>query len=134
VVDGCAAPFGSSADLPRMQRQIILETFAEERKRAEITRRLGISVNTDDNSLHAAFRSLRHRLTQDADAFTDVDRWLWCDRIEKLPERYAAVLLRRASGKTGERSNFEGDRSNSERDRGKNSRAGAASAVAPARS
>jgi hypothetical protein len=117
-----------------MQRQILLETFVEGRKWAAVARRLGISVDTDDNSLHAAFRSLRHRLTQDADVSADVDRWLWCDRIEELPERYAAVLLRRASGRTGERSTIEGDRSNSERDRGKNSRAGAASAVAPARS
>jgi DNA-binding CsgD family transcriptional regulator len=134
VVDGCAAPFGSSADLPRMQRQIILETSAADRKRAEVARRLGISVNTVDNSLHAAFRSLRHRLTQDADVSADVDRSLWCDRIEELPDRYASALLRRASGKTGECSTTEGDRSNSERDRGKNSRAGAASPVAPARS
>jgi hypothetical protein len=49
--------------------------------------RLGISVNTHDNHLQAAFRSLRHLLTQDADAFTDVDRSLWYDLIEELRQR-----------------------------------------------
>jgi len=105
-------------------------------------------VNTDDNHLQEAFRSLRHLLTQDADAFTDGDRSLWYDLIEELRARYVAARLRRAAGKTGERSNsegersniegdrsnFEGDRSNSERDGGKHSRAVVTSAVLPAKS
>jgi hypothetical protein len=61
-------------------------------------------VNTRDNPLEAAFLSLRHRWTQDADA------------AGKKGER---------SNFEGDRSNFEGDRSNSERDRGKNARAAA---------
>jgi hypothetical protein len=72
---------------------------------------------------------------------TDVDRSFWDDHIGELRERSAVARLRRASGKTGERSNFEGERSNVEGersnfegDRGKSSRAGAASAVSPARS
>jgi hypothetical protein len=91
-------------------------------------------VNPYDNHLQAAFHSLRHLLTQDADVFTQVDRSLWFDRIEELRERYAAKRLRRASAKTGESSNSEGERSNSERDRGKNVGAGAASAASPAKS
>ena len=103
-------------------------------KRAEVGPRLGIRVNTCDNHLQAAFYLLRHRLTEDADEFTDVDRSLWYDLIEELRGRYAAARLRRASGKTGDRSNFEGDRSTSEGDRGKSLGAGAASAASPAKS
>jgi len=74
-------------------------------------------VNTDDNHLQEAFRSLRHLLTQDADAFTDGARSLWYDLMEALRERYVAARLRRAAGKTGEHSNMEGERSNSEGER-----------------
>jgi hypothetical protein len=63
------------------------------------------------------------------------------------PERYEVLRLRRISGKTGERPNFQGERSMSvgersmsvgERsisigERGKNSGAGAASAASPAK-
>jgi hypothetical protein len=95
--------------------------------------RLGISVHAYDNHRQEAFRSSPLLLMQEADAFTDVDRSLWYDLIEKLRERDAASRTCRASGKigerstsTGDRSNFEGNRSNFEGDRGKNSRAGAA--------
>jgi DNA-directed RNA polymerase specialized sigma24 family protein len=64
-------------DLPRMQREIIHETFFEGWKRAEVAPRLGICGNTHDKHLQAAFRSLRHPLTQDADASTSVDRSFW---------------------------------------------------------
>jgi len=125
-----------------------LETVFEERKRAEVAPRRGISVNTDDNHLQAAFPRVAPPLTQDADAFTDGDRSLWYDLIEELRARYVAARLRRAASKTGERSNsegersniegdrsnFEGDRSNSERDGGKHSRAVVTSAVLPAKS
>jgi len=125
-----------------------LETVFEERKRAEVAPRRGISVNTDDNHLQAAFPRVAPPLTQDADAFTDGDRSLWYDLIEELCARYVAARLRRAASKTGERSNsegdrsniegdrsnFEGDRSNSERDGGKHSRAVVTSAVLPAKS
>jgi hypothetical protein len=100
--------------------------------RGEVAPRLDISVNSHDNHLQAAFRALRHPLTEDADASIGVGRRLWYDLVQELPERDAAARRRRASGKTGERSNFEGDRSNlegdrsnSERDRGKNARDGA---------
>ena len=78
-----------------------------------------VCLATRGNSTQAAFPSLRHLLTQDADVFTEVDHSLWYDLIEELRERYAAGRLRCASGKTGERSRSEGDRSNSEGDRGK---------------
>jgi hypothetical protein len=45
------------------------ETFFARRKGAEIVQRVGISVETYDNHLWAAFCSLRHLLTNDADAF-----------------------------------------------------------------
>jgi hypothetical protein len=99
-----------------MQLEIISETFFEGWKRAAVALRLGISVKTYDNRLQAAFGSLRHRLTQDAEVFTEVDRSLWFDRIEELRESDSAARLRRASGKTGDRCNFEGDRSNFEGD------------------
>ena len=51
--------------------------------------------------------------------FTDIDRSLWYDVIEEVHERHETVWRRRASAKTGERSNSEGDRSNSEGDRSK---------------
>src|SRR2546423_15719248 len=79
--------------------------------RAEVAPRLGISVNTHDNHLQAVFHLVRRPLTHDAEVFTDVDRSRLYDLIEELRERYAAARRRRASGKTGERSNFEGDRS-----------------------
>jgi hypothetical protein len=90
-------------------------------------------VYTCDNHLQAAFRSLRHLLTQDAEVFIHVDRSLWFDRVEELRERYAATRLRRDSGKKGESSNsegersiLEGERSSSARERGKSFGAGAA--------
>jgi hypothetical protein len=47
---------------------------------------------------------------------TAVDRSFWYDRIEELRERDAAARRRRASGKTGDRSNSEGDRGKNARD------------------
>jgi hypothetical protein len=98
-------------------------------------------VHTYDSHLHAAFCALRRLLIQDVDVFTYVDRSLWYDVIEELRERYEAVCLRRASGKTGERSNSVGERSNSvgERsnsvaERGKSSRSVARPAASPATS
>ena len=83
---------------------------------------MGINLPTDDKYFHAAFSSLRHLLSQHADVFTDVECPCWCDRIDELRERDAAVLRRHASGKKGDRSNSEGDRSNFEGDRGKKRR------------
>ena len=111
-----------------------VETFFEARKRAEVARRLGISVHTYDNYVQAAFYSLRHRLTQDADVFTDFDRSLWYDRIEELRARDAAARRRRASGTTGERSTTEGERSTTEGERGKTVGSAAASAASAAKS
>jgi hypothetical protein len=73
--------------------------------------------------------------------FTDVDRSLWYDLNKELREHDEAVCLRRASGKTGDRSNMEGDRSNLEGDRsnlegdrGKSFGAGATQAASAAKS
>jgi hypothetical protein len=62
-------------------------------------------------------RQLARIAATDADAFTDVDRSFWYDLIEELRGRSAAAHLRRASGKTGERSNLEGEASNLEGER-----------------
>ena len=102
-----------------MQCRIFLEAVFEQRNRSDVAPRLGISVHTCANHLRAAFRSLRFRVTQDGDVFTEVDRSPRYDLIEELRERFAAARLRPASGKTGERSTSERDRSNSEGDRGK---------------
>jgi RNA polymerase sigma factor (sigma-70 family) len=112
--------------LPRMQRQVVEETFFQGRKRAEVAQRLGISVNTYDNHLQAGFRALRHLLSKDADVFTEVDRSVWYDLIEELRERYEASRVRRVSRQPRELSNAERERSNPERDGGKSSRSGAA--------
>jgi DNA-directed RNA polymerase specialized sigma24 family protein len=104
------------ADLPRMQRQVIHQTFFEGRKRAEVARRLRISVHTYDNHLQAAFRSLRLLLTQEADVCNEADRSHWYDLIEELHERREVARLRRGSGKTGKRSTSQGERSTPERE------------------
>jgi AraC-like DNA-binding protein len=115
-----------ASDLPPMQRQVILESLVEGHKRAEIARRLGISVYTYDKHLQAAFHSLRYRLTDAADEFAGVDRSRWYDLIEELTERHVMARLRRALAKRGERSNLRGERSNLEGDRDKGRGAGAA--------
>jgi DNA-directed RNA polymerase specialized sigma24 family protein len=104
-------------DLSHARREIIVETFFEGRKRAEVAARHGISVYTYDNHLQAAFRSLRDSMTQVVDISSDLDRPHWYDVVEKLSERHAAARLRRVSGKKGKRSTSEGDRSNFEGDR-----------------
>lgn len=119
-------------DLPPLQRQIILRTFFEGRKRPRLRHRHRISVSTYDNYLRAAVRTLRASMKEVVDISSDMDRPPWDDRIEHLLERRAATQLRRVSRKKGKRSalegdgsNFEGERSNFEGDRGKNGRAGA---------
>ena len=87
-----------------------------------MAQRLGIGVNTYDVYLQAAFRLLRHRLTQAAEVFTDIDRSLWFDRIEELSERNAATRPRRVAGKKGESSNSEGERSILEGERSSSAR------------
>jgi RNA polymerase sigma factor (sigma-70 family) len=108
--------------LPRMQRQVVDETFLGGKKRADIARRLGISVNTYDNHLQAGFRALRHLLSQDADIFTDVDRSVWYDLIEELRERYEGSRARRVSRRPRELSTSERDLSNSARDLSRSAR------------
>jgi RNA polymerase sigma factor (sigma-70 family) len=121
------------ATLPRMQRQVLTETFLEKRKRAEVARRLGISVHTYDNHLQAGFSALRRLLSQDADTYTEVDRTVWYDLVEELRELYDASRVRRVPRKTrdlsapaGDRSSSASDRSNSAGDRGKSARHDAA--------
>lgn len=104
-------------DLPPMQRRTIEETFFKERKRAAVAASLGISVKTYDCHLQAAYCSLRHLLTQDALAFTEINRSGWYDLIEELRERYDAVSVVRVSRKKGKRSTSEHERSMSRGER-----------------
>jgi RNA polymerase sigma factor (sigma-70 family) len=104
-------------ELPPMQRRVIDETFFKERKRAAVAASLGISVKTYDCHLQAAYGSLRHLLTQDALASTEIHRSGWYDLIEELRERYDAVRVVRVSRKKGKRSTSEHESSNSEGER-----------------
>ncbi|HZI41857.1 MAG TPA: hypothetical protein VFD67_09140 [Gemmatimonadaceae bacterium] len=106
----------------------------EGRKRAEVPQALGIIVYTYDSYLQAAFRSLRHLLTEAADASTDLDHAFSYDRIDELRGRYATARSRATFTNKRDHSNFEGDRSNLEGDRGKNSRARAGEAAVPTKS
>ncbi|HKW10081.1 MAG TPA: hypothetical protein VJO33_06855 [Gemmatimonadaceae bacterium] len=72
---------------PHNRCQIVVPTFFEGRKRADVAPILSINVHIGDNPLHAAFDSLRCLFTQDADAFTDVGRSLWFDLIEERSGR-----------------------------------------------
>jgi len=96
---------------------VVQEKFFEERKRAVVAARLGISVNTYDNHLRAALQSLRHSLTVDAEVSMGIERPSWYDLVEELCERRAVARLRRAPTKKGKRSNIEGKRGNSEGER-----------------
>jgi RNA polymerase sigma factor (sigma-70 family) len=117
---------GHLADLSRMQRQVVIETFIEGRKRAEAARRLGISVKTYDNHLQAAFRKLRRLLSMDADTYTEVDRSVWYDLVEELRERYEASHVRDIATRSRARSRSTGERSSSIDVADKSVRSGAA--------
>jgi RNA polymerase sigma factor (sigma-70 family) len=114
------------AELPRMQREVIKQTFLEKRKRAEVAARLGIRVKTYDSHLQAAYATLRHLLAKDADTFTAVNRTVWYDLIEELRERYEESHVRRLSARSVERSNPKGEASNPEGEGDNPARAGAA--------
>jgi RNA polymerase sigma factor (sigma-70 family) len=117
---------GHLADLSRMQRQVVLDTFLEGHKRAESARRLGIRVKTYDSHLQAAFRKLRHLLSIDADTYTEVDRSVWYDLVEELRERYEASRIRDVASKSRSLSTSTGERSNSTGVAGKSARSDAA--------
>ena len=120
-------------DLSDAQREIIVETFFEGRKRAQVAARRGISVCTYDNHLQAAFRALRESMQGVIDIATGIDLPPWYDRVEELLERYAAAQRHRQAREKGKRSAAKGQRSNVEGERGisaderaQKSRAGAA--------
>jgi len=117
------------------------ETFFEQRKRAEVAQRLGISACTYDNHLQAAFRSLRTGMMEVVELSTDFDRPYWYDLVEILSERHTAKQLRRQSRRKGkrstsqhERSSFTGEASTVAAERGKIARERAASAASAAKS
>ena len=107
--------------LSEAQREILVESFFEEGKRADIAARRGITESTYDNHRQAAFKALRDSLAAVVEGSTGFDRSLWYDRVEELIERYAARLQGRFSSKKGKRSNSGGKRGNSRRER-RNSR------------
>lgn len=73
--------------LPPQQRKVIVDTFFYGRKRAEVAARLGMSVNTYDNHLRAAYENLCDPLWNDALEHGEPDRSVWYDRIEILADR-----------------------------------------------
>ena len=101
---------GPRLDLPRMQRQIIRETFVEGRKRAEVAPRLGISANTNDTTSRRRSARLRRASGKTGERCTSEG-----ERCTSQGERCTSQ---------GERSNSEGERSNSEGERGKTDGAG----------
>jgi len=117
------------------------ETFFEQRKRAEVAQRLGISACTYDNHLQAAYRALRTGMMEVVEISTDFDRPSSYDLVEILNGRHAAKQLRRTSRKKGkrstyqhERSSFTGEASTVPPERGTIAREGAASAASAAKS
>jgi DNA-directed RNA polymerase specialized sigma24 family protein len=113
-------------NLSRMQRIVVLETFFEGRKRAEVAARNGISVKTYDNHLQAAFARLRDELWEEAFCDDDVDRSVWSDRIEGLSDRYDDALGRRMAEQFARIADFLRTHFPSEGEAGTNSSAGAA--------
>jgi RNA polymerase sigma factor (sigma-70 family) len=87
--------------LPTMQRKVIVETFFNEQKRAQVAAKLGISVKTYDNHLQAAFNTLRDELWYDAFDAAEIDRSAWFDRIEQLSDRYDYALGLRIAREMG---------------------------------
>lgn len=127
--------------LPQAQREIIDDHFFEERTRAEIAERRGISKSTYDNHLQAAYRSLRAGLMEVVETSTDLDRPYWYDLIEILNERHTARQLHGKLRRKGKRSTSQRERStgNGEAsavppERGKISREGAALAASAVKS
>ena len=120
-------------DLTPMQRRIVHEAFFKGRKRAAVADRLGISVKTYDVHLQRAFGWYRRFLSEEALAYSEVDRSAWYDLFEELCERYDSARALRVSRKKGkrstsrhERSNSEGERPNAGRKSGTDTPAGAA--------
>ena len=91
-------------DLSEPQREILVESFFEGGKRADIAAHRGITVSTYDNHRQAAFKALRESLAAEAKASTGIDRSIWYDRVEELIERRAARLQDRSSSKKGKSS------------------------------
>jgi RNA polymerase sigma factor (sigma-70 family) len=95
-------------DRSQAQREILVERFYKEGKRADIAARRGISASTYDNHRQAAFKALRDSLAADVNKSTGVDRSIWYDRIEELIERRAAREQGRSASTKGKRSSSEG--------------------------
>jgi RNA polymerase sigma factor (sigma-70 family) len=104
--------------LSQAQREILVESFFNEGKRADIAARRGITVSTYDNHRQAAFKALRESLAADVEASTGIDRSIWYDRIEELIERRASRLRGRSSSKKGKRPPYEGKHGTSEGESG----------------
>ena len=109
-------------DLSQTQREILVESFFKEEKRADIAARRGITESTYDNHRQAAFKALRESLAVDVEVSTGIDRSTWYDLVEELIERRAARLRGRSSSNKGKRPTSEGKRGNSEGKRGNSER------------
>jgi len=82
-----------------MQATIITETFFEGRKRAEVARRHGISVNTYDVTLQAAFLNLGDDLRDQSELRGEAERSIWYNRIDKMYSRREAKRRQRTLAK-----------------------------------
>jgi DNA-directed RNA polymerase specialized sigma24 family protein len=114
------------AHLPKMQAAIITETFFEGRKRAEVSRRHGISVKTYDNTLQAAFLSLGYDLRDESEIRGEAERSIWYNRIDKMYSRREAMRKQRRLAKMRADRKAREDAIAAERDRVKKRGAGAA--------
>jgi DNA-directed RNA polymerase specialized sigma24 family protein len=85
--------------LTRMQEAVVTETFFEGRKRAEVARRLGISVKTYDNTLQAAFLNAGESLQDMSEIRGAPERSVWYDRIDKMFSRREAKRRKRMLAK-----------------------------------
>jgi len=94
--------------LAQRQREILVESFLEQEKRADIAARLGITLSTYDSHRHAALEALRKSLAAEVKASRGADRSIWYDRIEELISLRAARLRDRSSSKKGKGSSAEG--------------------------
>jgi DNA-directed RNA polymerase specialized sigma24 family protein len=101
-------------DLSDAQREILVESFFEAGKRADIAARRGITKSTYDNHRQAAFKALRESLALDVEVSTGIDRSIWYDHVEELLERRAARLRGLSSSKKGKRSNPKRESANPE--------------------
>jgi len=97
-------------DLSPAQGEILVESFFEEGKRADIAARRGMTESTYDDHRQTAFKALRESLAVDVEVSAAIDRSIWYDHLEELIERRVVRLRGCSSSKKGKCLNSEGKR------------------------